>query len=249
MDKTFKAFPSDPPPFNPELIFRDMEMTYGRETIAINTEKDWRLKVGFRWHNNPKEKNPLMIFLGSPRHARRELSELFWEMNPSWNAAFFETRGVGEFGWSRELRWHVRRASAWTGRTVASMQVYDLLRCIEYCRSLDGVDPDKIGILATDEMSVIALYAALLDGNCHTLVLKNPTDTQNKGGRTDGLDEAVEMLNCLRITDVNQIPALISPTNVVFLGEPPATYQWAKETLERIGKGDLFRVIVGISEF
>ncbi|MFC2125420.1 hypothetical protein ACFLU5_11480, partial [Bacteroidota bacterium] len=249
LDKTFKAFPTDPPPFNPELIFRDKELIHGRTTIAINTEQDWRLKVNFRWNNDPDEKNPMMIFMHSPRHERRELSELYWDMESNWNVAFFETRGVGEFGWSDELQWHVRRASAWTGRTVASMQVYDLLRCIEYCRTLDGVDPDKIGIFATEEMSVVAMYAALLDGNCHTVMLRNATDTQNKGGQTDGRDEAIEMLNCLRITDVNQIPALISPANVVFLGEVPETYQWAKETLERVGKGSSFRVIDNISEF
>ena len=249
LDKTFKAFPADPPPFNPESVFRDKEMTYGRETIAINTEKDWRLKVSFWWRFNPEEKKPMMIFLHGPNHARRELSELYWNMNEDWNVAFFETRGVGEAGWSDKLQWHVRRASAWTGRTVASMQVFDLLRCIEYCRSLDGVDPDNVGILATEEMSVVALYAALLDGNCHTIILRNPTDTQNKGGQTDGRDVAVEMLNCLRITDVNQLPAPITPTNVVFIGEPPETYLWAKETLDGIGKGSSFRVIEDISEF
>jgi hypothetical protein len=249
LNKTFKAFPADPPTFNPESIFHDKEMKYGRETIAINTEKDWRLKISFRWRFNPEEKNPMMIFLHGPQHERGELSELYWEMNEDWNVAFFEARGIGEAGWSDKLQWHVRRASAWTGRTVASMQVFDVLRCIEYCRSLDGVDPDKIGILATDEMSVVALYAALLDGNCDTIILRNPTDTQNKGGQTDGRDVAIEMLNCLRITDVNRLPALITPANVVFLGEPPETYQWAKETLEQIGKGSSFRVIEDISGF
>ena len=250
LDKTFKAFPTDPPSFDPEMIFRDLDgAEFGKQIFNINTEQDWRLKVDVRWRRKPGEKSPLMIFLRGRDHERRELSDFFWELNGDWNVAFFEARGIGEFGWAPELQWHVRRASAWTGRTVASMQVYDVLRCIEYCRTLNGVDPDKIGILATDEMAVVALYAALLDGNCNTLILKDPTDTQNKGGRTDGRDVATEMLNCLRITDVNQIPALISPANVLFLGDVPETYQWAKETLESIGKGASFRVIEDISEF
>jgi len=249
-EKTFGAFPDNPPAFDPDTIFRDMEGTkYGRKVVEFNSEKDWRLKISTRWRKNPEEKNPMMIFLGNMNRRNREFSELYWEFNADWNAAFFVPRGSGEYGWSNDLQHHVRRASAWTGRTVASMQVYDILRCIEYCRTLPGVDPDQIGILATDEMSVMALYAALLDGNIHSLILKNPVDTQDKGGRTDGQDVSIEMLNCLRITDVNQIPALISPTNVLFLGEPPETYTWSMETLEKVGSGSSFRVIGSTSEF
>jgi len=75
------------------------------------------------------------------------------------------------------LQWHVRRASAWTGRTIASMQVYDLLRCLEFCRTLPGVDGDKISITAKDGMGAVALYTALIDQNIESLILDNPPET------------------------------------------------------------------------
>ncbi|MEN8227672.1 MAG: hypothetical protein ABFS38_05915, partial [Bacteroidota bacterium] len=60
---------------------------------------------------------------------------------------------------------------------------------------------------AKEEMAAVAMYAALLDGNCHTLILKDPPATQDAPGRPDGQGAAIEMLNCLRITDLGQLPA------------------------------------------
>jgi hypothetical protein len=114
------------------------------------------------------------------------------------------------------------------------MQVYDLLRAIAFCRTLDGVDPDKISIAARDEMSVVALYAALLDGKCSRVVVKDPPASQDLPSRPDGRGPATEMLNCLRVTDVNQLPALIWPAKTDFIGTPPDTYAWAEETLKKI---------------
>jgi len=116
------------------------------------------------------------------------------------------------------------------------MQVYDVLRCLEFCRDLKGVDENKISIASRDGMGAIALYAALLDGNCQTLLLKNPPVTQDTASQPDGKGEAIEMLNCLRITDVCQIPALIPSTNLIFMGEVPDSYQWAENVRIKLGK-------------
>lgn len=98
------------------------------------------------------------------------------------------------------------------------MQVYDLIRCLEFCRTLDDVNPDKISIAARDEMGVVALYSALMDGNISSVILSNPPATQDQPGQPDGQGAAIEMLNCLIITDIWQIPALIPETEIVFAG-------------------------------
>ena len=116
------------------------------------------------------------------------------------------------------------------------MQVYDLLRCIEFCRKLPGVDPTKITIAARNDMSVVAMYAALMDGNCESLILKNPPETQDQPSNPSGRGPATEMLNCLRITDVYQLPALLSPAKISFAGEIPPAYQWSAKILEKLGK-------------
>ena len=240
--ETFGAFPKDPAPFDPRLVFRAADgARYGWEVYSFVSEEGWRLKVDVRWKNEPHKEKPLMIVLRSPDEDRWESESFINGLNDEWNIAYFEVRGVGENGWAPNLQWHIRRASAWTGRTVASMQVYDLLRCIEFCRALKGVDKDKIGIAARDEMTVVAMYAALMDGNCQKLILKNPPESQDKPSQPDGRGPAIEMLNCLRVTDVYQLPALLSPANIVFIEEMTSAYQWSEKILKKLWKDEFYK--------
>jgi hypothetical protein len=241
--KTFGAFPKAPLSFDSLHVFRTLdEAEFGRDIYSFVSEEGWRLKVDMRWRNDPSKKNPLMIVLRNQNENRWESEGFVGKLKMDWNLAFIEVRGVGELGWDPNLQWHVRRASAWTGRTIASMQVWDVLRCIEFCRTLKGVESEKIGIAARDEMSVIALYSALLDGKCSTLILKNPPASQDLPSNPDGRGPAIEMLNCLRVTDVYQIPAMLDPAEIVFIGELPDTYKWSENTLIRLGKKPFIRI-------
>ena len=204
--RTFGAFPEVKVPFDPRLEFRALDgAKYGWTIHSFISEEGWRLKVDFRWRNEPDERKPLMIVLRNYDEDQWESESFISGLEDDWNIAFLEVRGVGENGWDPALQWHVRRASAWTGRTIASMQVYDLLRSMEFCRTLDGVDPGKIGIAARDEMTAVAMYAALLDGKCMP-DSENPPESQDSPSKPDGRGAAIEMLNCLRITDLYQLP-------------------------------------------
>jgi cephalosporin-C deacetylase-like acetyl esterase len=238
--RTFGAFPEVKVPFEPRLEFRSLDgARHGWNIHSFISEKGWRLKVDIRWRNEPREKNPLMIVLRNYDENRWDSESFVSGLEDSWNIAYIEVRGIGENGWEPGLQWHVRRASAWTGRTIASMQVYDVLRSMEFCRTLDGVDPERIGIAARNEMTAVAMYAALLDGNCHTLILKNPPESQDSPSQPDGRGAAIEMLNCLRITDLYQIPALLAPAEIHFQGSVPEAYRWSEEILQDLGKGDM----------
>lgn len=233
-EKTFGAFPDVDVPFDARLEFRALDGgQFGWNIYSFVPEEGWRLKVDFHWRNDTIEKKPLMIILKNYDEERWGAESFAGEINTDWNIAYFEVRGVGETGWDPALNWHVRRAAAWTGRTIASMQVYDLLRCIEFCRTLPRVDPSQIAIAAKDEMTVVALYSALMDAGIRQVVLKNPAATQDVASSTNGKGEAIEMLNCLRVTDVNQLPALILPTETLFLNDMPASYEWSGQMVEK----------------
>ena len=234
--RSFGAFPGNPPSFDSARVFRTLDRaSLGSDIYSFVSEEGWRLKVDLRWRNDPSEKNPLMIVLKNSNENRYDSEGFIGGLDNEWNIAYLEVRGVGEFGWDPNLQWHVRRASAWTGRTLASMQVWDLLRCIDFCRTLPGVDAESIGIAAREDMGVVALYAALLDGKCKTLILKNPPPTQDVASSPDGRGAAIEILNCLRVTDVYQLPALLAPTEITFIGEMPGSYKWSTDLLNKLG--------------
>ena len=235
--RTFGAFPEVEASLSPKMIQRMTGTAeYGNEIYTFVSEEGWRLKMDIHWKNDPHKKSPLMIVLRNQEEEKNE-SESFANqyIDDQWNVALLEIRGVGETGWPASLQWHVRRASAWTGRTIASMQVYDLLRSIKFSRSLKGIDPSKIGIAARNEMGVVALYSALLDGNCHTLILENPPESQDTPSQPNGRGPATEMLNCLRITDVNQIPALLPAVDITFIDTIPSGYHWSENIRKKLG--------------
>ncbi len=247
--ETFGAFPGNPLPLKSRHIYRTKDYApYGTDIYSFISEEEWRLKVEIHWNQDPTKKSPLMIVLRNPGEGRYDSEAFVNRLDKQWNIAYFEVRGVGEFGWSPELQWHIRRASAWTGRTIASMQVYDVLRCLKLLRTLEGVNPEKTGIAAREDMSVVALYAALLDERVSTLIIKDPPPTQDTPSSPDGRGPAIEMLNCLRVTDIGQLPALIAPTSTFGIGTMPEKWRWSEMTLQSLGKKGLFKEVASMSE-
>ena len=233
-EKTFRAFPKDSIAFDPKVEFTSMSSEHeGNIIYSLNTEDSWRLKVDLQWRNDPRIRRPLIVVLRNYDEERWASEEYASNLDTANNIAFVELRGIGETGWEPSLQWHLRRAAAWTGRTIASMQVYDLMRFLVFLRSLPNVSPDQIAIAAQREMGAVALYAALLDGRCSRVFLKDPPATQDVTSPVDGKDVPMEMLNCLQVTDVNQLPALILPTQTIFFGKVPVKYTWSQEMIKR----------------
>ena len=235
--KTFGAFPKEPAPLDIRMDFQaTLNSRKYLENYSFVSEKGWRLNISLRKSSGSDELQPLLLVLRNPNEKRWASESLVSGLKRKTNIAFFEARGIGETGWSPSLQWHIRRAAAWTGRTVASMRVYDVLRCLEVLRKIPGIDPNNIGLVAQGEMVAIAAYAALLDGNVKSLILKNPPATQNIASEPSGKGEAIEMLNCLRITDLPQVAGLMFPKQLVLMGEQPKSYDWTEElyiTLKR----------------
>lgn len=240
--RTFGAFPKEAAAFEGKEIYRTADLApFGNKTFAFNSEKGWRLKLNLFYRQNPEESHPLVVILSSPGEERWDSESFAQKIARGQNVAYLEVRGTGEAGWAPELNWHVRRAAAWTGRTLPSMQVYDALRALDYARTLPGVDPGKISIAARDGMGLVAMYAAFLDEQCEKLILSHPPETHDQPSPVNGRDTALELLNVLKITDLYQIPALIAPTQTSFLGKVPEAYLWSERSLKRAGKNGFIR--------
>ncbi|HEX5024694.1 MAG TPA: alpha/beta hydrolase family protein [Agriterribacter sp.] len=249
-EKTFGAFPKQAAPLDIRLEFQSTNGAgNGRQEYSFVSEEGWRLKIELQ--NGPPEtgKQPLLLVLKNPGEERWDSYGLTSGIKEKTIIAYFEARGIGETGWSPSLQWHIRRASAWTGRTIASMRVYDVLRCLEVLRKMPGVHADNISVLAQGEMAAVAPYAALLDGNVKSLLIKNPPTTQNAASEPNGRGEAIEMLNCLRITDLPQVAGLMFPKKLFVIGELPSSYKWTENLYKNLDNPDAFRIIQKPSEW
>ncbi|GEO23617.1 hypothetical protein CQA01_41510 [Cyclobacterium qasimii] len=241
--RTFGAFPDSAMAFDGEMIYRTADLSkFGNNTYSFNSEKGWRLKVNIFYRQPQDKKSPLLLVLRSPGEERWESEGYANKLAENHNIAYLEVRGVGEVGWAPELDWHVRRSAAWIGRTPASMQIYDAMRALEFCRTLPEVDPTKISIAGRDGMAAIAMYAAMMDEKCENMYLSNPPETHDQPSPKNGRDFALELLNVLRITDTYQIPALSYPTKTYFSGEIPPAYAWSDSVLHRAVNDQLYIV-------
>ncbi len=233
--ETFGAFPPKPPPLDVQIEYEFEEDAAGHR-FGFTSEKGWRLHGQLLYRKPLVVPAPAVIALRSPAEGRWDTRSFLLRINVPWARIAFEPRGIGDTAWGEDLNWHVRRASAWTGRTLASMRVWDTLRAVQAVRQLPEVDAGHISLAARGEMCAIALYAALLDQRIRTVFLENPPATQNVGGEKDGRGPALEMLNCLRITDLAQVAGLLWPAELVFVGKTPTTYEWAEALYHQLGE-------------
>jgi hypothetical protein len=234
-EKTFAAFPKEPPRLDLKIEYQFAEGATAGSRFAFTSEAGWRLRGVSTRAASVTLPAHVVIALRGPDEPRGDLDRFVSQISAPWQKVIFEPRGTGDTAWGQELQWHLRRAAAWTGRTIASMRVWDTLRAIEAARSLPGVDGNHVSLAARGEMAAVALYAALLDGRIRSLILQSPPATQNAPSQKDGRGEALEMLNCLRITDVPQIAGLLYPTEIVIAGEFPPSYAWAETVYQHFG--------------
>jgi cephalosporin-C deacetylase-like acetyl esterase len=247
-EKTFGAFPAASS-LDPQIGF---EFASGDTTgyrFAFAPEEGWRLSGRLTIANSVDQPAPAVVMLRSPGEERRASESFVGRLRMPWARVVVEPRGTGETAWGEELQWHLRRASAWTGRTLASMRVWDTLAALQAVRSLPQVDRTQVSLAARGEMAVVALYAALLDGHVRTLFLEAPPATQNAPSQPDGRGPAIEMLNCLRFTDLPSVAGLLFPAELVFIGDCPSTYDWTEEQYRRLGQPGSFRRVTDLAAY
>ncbi len=233
--RTFGAFPARPPALDLRIEYEFDEDAAGYR-FGFTSEEGWRLH-GQLVHRKPlPTPAPVLIAPRLPGEGRWETRSLVLRLAAPWLRVALDVRGIGDTAWSEELHWHVRRAAAWTGRTVASMRVWDVLRALEAVRQLPGADPSRVALLGRGEMAVPVLYAALLDGRVRAVILQDPPATQNVPGEKDGSGPDLEMLNCLRFTDLPQVAGLLWPAELVVVGSAPSSYDWAESLYRTLGQ-------------
>ena len=232
-EKTFGQFPPRACPLDFRVEFEwALEDVQGM-SFSLATEEDFRLWGNLIKPNRTGSRCLTMLALQNTSDKYFGTS-FFSDQSPNWQQVNIEARGTGRTSWGQDLQWHLRRAAMLTGRTIASMRVWDTLRALVAVRELPQVDAQNVALAGSGEMAAVALYAALLDGKISAIILHQPPATQDAPGNK-GAGEAIEMLNCLRITDLPQVAGLLFPAELVFLGPRPPTYLWAEALYSRLG--------------
>lgn len=250
--KTFGAFPKNPPDVDVRVEVEQAVNGWLGYRISYTSEENLRLLIHFIIARETQVPAPTLVVIPMVErgHAWSPLSDPFVKgFDSRWTRAFVDVRGVGDTAWHSQLQWHLRRAGMLTGRTIASMRIYDVLRAIEALKRLEWVDEHQLAIAGEGEMAVVALFAALLHGDVRAIVLHAPPATLNAPSNPDGTGAAIELLNCLQYTDLPYVAGLMYPAELVFVGGRPESYRYAEELYARMQPPGVVRHVLNLSDW
>jgi cephalosporin-C deacetylase-like acetyl esterase len=109
----------------------------------------------------------------------------------------------------------LRRTAALVGATLESMQLWDILRSVDYLIEEEKLPLDSISICGRGEMGALGFYAAALDERITRVIVDNPPASHWQGPA---------LLNVLRVTDLPEAAALVAPRELVWLTPMPSPY-------------------------
>ncbi len=248
-ETSFRHFPDSPSALDFAVEYetgRGDAVAGGR--FAFSSEGGWRLHGAWTLPETDTDA-PAVLALRSPHEERKATEEWLYGFDSSWARVVAEPRGTGDNAWGPELDWHVRRSAMLTGRTIASMQVYDTLRALEAVAHLPGVDGARVALAGRGQMAVVALYAALLHGNVAALILSDLPASLSDSSSPDGTGIASEILFALQHADLPQAAGLLWPMELVFLGPRPGTFGWTEDLYARLGTPGAVRHVMSLAQW
>ena len=129
--------------------------------------------------------------------------------------------------------------AALLGATLESMQLWDILRSLDYL--VEEVKPaaGAISILGRKQMGALALYAAALDERVTRAIVDDPPASHW---------QAPALLNVLRITDLPEVAGLVAPREIVSLGRLPEPYRITAAIYRLYGKSGAMREAQSLGE-
>jgi cephalosporin-C deacetylase-like acetyl esterase len=110
----------------------------------------------------------------------------------------------------------VERTAVWAGRTIASMQVWDVLRAVEWTASDEKLPTSSVSIYGKGEMGIVTLYAALFDERIKQVILNDAPGSHWQGPA---------LLNVLRVTDIAEVAGALAPRRLVSLTKFPESFE------------------------
>jgi hypothetical protein len=120
----------------------------------------------------------------------------------------------------------IEMTSVWSGRTIAAMQVWDILRTVEWAFTEEKLTPSAVSIYGKGPMGIAALYAGLRDPRVNHIILNDAPASHWQGPA---------LLNVLRVTDIPEAAALFAPRRLTSFNRLPESFDYTRSVykLER----------------
>jgi cephalosporin-C deacetylase-like acetyl esterase len=215
--KVFQAFPEKKVPFE---VWKGPEKVWTTRyadsyNVEFTTEASLRVHGQLFVPRNGKTKHPALIYVKGP-------SDIGFAVDYDNLLSAFNTHIVlvlkpraVDYGMDNFRLASTKMTAALLGTTLESMQVWDVLRSIDYLMDEERLPTTSISVFGRREMSVVALYAAALDERITRVIVDAPPDSHWRGPA---------FLNVLRYTDIPEAASLVCPREIVSLTRLPSEF-------------------------
>jgi hypothetical protein len=140
---------------------------------------------------------------------------------------------------TRELA-RLQRTAALTGRTIAALQVWDVIRTVHWLRKELALDTQRVTLYGRRDAAVVALYAAVLSDNVSHTVLEDPPGGQRQ--------TAAAILTVLRHGDLPQVAALLAPRTLSVVGHRYRAFEFTRGAFRRRQAASSFGIFASVAE-
>lgn len=133
----------------------------------------------------------------------------------------------------------LKRSAALVGATIESMQVWDILRSVDYLTSMERLNLSSVSIYGRKNMGVLGIYAAAFDQKITRVILDDPPTSHWQGPA---------LLNVLRFTDLPEAAGLVAPRELVSLTHLSESYAFTKRIYALYGRRRALREASGLAD-
>jgi dienelactone hydrolase len=228
----FGSFPQAPVPLHPQRGAWDggwAERYADYEEWFIQSEPEVTLRVQLFRARQRGSNTPTLLYVKRPGDTLYflDLDELLpvlgrldvVVLNPRFSEQALSARELAD----------LEVSSSWSGRTVGSQQVWDILQCVEWM-DREAIHPLRnLALYAKGETGILGLYAALLDERIQQLILRDPPTSHWQGPA---------LLNVLRVTDIPEAAAAFAPRKLSIVGATLEQFAFARKVYRLLDASD-----------
>lgn len=207
--------------------------------VTLETEPGVRIRARVFSPGTPRPDTPLLIYAKEPGEPfySSDLDELLPLLGRCHvlivSARFTET--TLSFGDYSDLE----RTAVWVGRTIAAMQVWDILRATDWALTEAGLGEGRVFLHGKGPMAALALYVALFDERIDEVVLTDLPASHWQGPA---------LLNVLRLTDLPEVAAALAPRPVTMVRALPPGFEFTQSVYGTVHASRALRVAGSVPE-
>lgn len=241
-EKSFRWFPKTPAPFETRVSRNDggWAARYANyKDVTFQTEPGVRVRAQLLTPKKGPTGAPLLIY------AKRAGDSIYFldldELLPvlgRHSVLILNPRFTEGSIPANEYR-DIQMSAAWCGRTIAAMQLWDVLRAIDWALTDEKLAPGDVTLFGKGEIGIVTLHAALRDPRIQRVVLSDPPRSYWQGPA---------LLNALRISDIPEMAGAFAPRELVVLTPPPISFTVTRAIYEMEQAGESLRQASSLSE-